>query len=32
VTDYCVQEKIFCGVGKKIIDGCVGGYNGTIFA
>ncbi|KAI1724553.1 kinesin motor domain-containing protein [Ditylenchus destructor] len=26
------QESIFINVGKRIIDGCIAGYNGTIFA
>ncbi|XP_071091523.1 kinesin-like protein KIF15-B isoform X1 [Haliotis cracherodii] len=26
------QEAVFCAVGKGIIDGCLNGYNGTIFA
>ncbi|CAH1270481.1 KIF15 [Branchiostoma lanceolatum] len=26
------QEAVFGAVGKKIIESCVGGYNGTIFA
>eukprot|EP00794_Sanderia_malayensis_P018958 gene18958-20864_t len=26
------QEEVFSTVGKKIIEGCVSGYNGTIFA
>ena len=27
-----MQEAVFTAVGKKIIESCVGGYNGTIFA
>ena len=27
-----LQEEVFSTVGKKIIEGCVYGYNGTIFA
>lgn len=26
------QEEVFGAVGKKIVEGCVAGYNGTIFA
>ncbi|XP_067053138.1 kinesin-like protein KIF15 isoform X3 [Acropora muricata] len=26
------QEEVFGAVGKKIVEGCVSGYNGTIFA
>ncbi|XP_064610861.1 kinesin-like protein KIF15 [Liolophura sinensis] len=33
VADISVtQEAVFCTVGKKIIESCVEGYNGTIFA
>ena len=28
----CVQETVFAAVGRKIIEGCIEGYNGTIFA
>ena len=27
-----LQEEVFGAVGKKIVEGCVSGYNGTIFA
>lgn len=27
-----LQEEVFGAVGKKIVEGCVAGYNGTIFA
>ncbi|XP_031571962.1 kinesin-like protein KIF15 isoform X2 [Actinia tenebrosa] len=27
-----MQEEVFGAVGKKIVEGCVNGYNGTIFA
>ncbi|KAK6174774.1 hypothetical protein SNE40_017987 [Patella caerulea] len=29
---HITQESVFTAVGKKIIEGCVTGYNGTIFA
>ena len=29
---YNTQEEVFGAVGKKIVEGCVAGYNGTIFA
>nr|XP_054749605.1 kinesin-like protein KIF15 [Lytechinus pictus] len=33
VTDAnTTQESVFIAVGKRIIESCVGGYNGTIFA
>ncbi|KAI1700241.1 kinesin motor domain-containing protein [Ditylenchus destructor] len=31
-SDKSSQERVFNNVGKRIIDGCVAGYNGTIFA
>ena len=27
-----LQESVFSSVGKSIIDSCMSGYNGTIFA
>lgn len=27
-----MQESVFIQIGKRIIDGCLDGYNGTIFA
>lgn len=29
---HLFQEEVFGAVGKKIVEGCVAGYNGTIFA
>lgn len=29
---FFTQEEVFGAVGKKIVEGCVAGYNGTIFA
>uniref|UniRef100_H2YAW3 Kinesin motor domain-containing protein n=1 Tax=Ciona savignyi TaxID=51511 RepID=H2YAW3_CIOSA len=32
VDQYASQENVFGAVGKRIVEGCVEGYNGTIFA
>ena len=29
---FLLQEEVFSSVGRPIIDGCMQGYNGTIFA
>ena len=28
----CFKESVFSYVGKNLIDSCLDGYNGTIFA
>uniref|UniRef100_F1KRQ4 Kinesin-like protein KIF15 n=1 Tax=Ascaris suum TaxID=6253 RepID=F1KRQ4_ASCSU len=28
----CDQDSVFESIGRRIVDGCLGGYNGTIFA